>query len=173
MDIPNLRKSFFPGHLRIIFIAEATPDSDDRFFYNSNTTSHDWLFLGLIRAIYPDINAGVKHLREHKKEILERFMNDGYYLIDAVDEYLPKSTSSRVRVKMIASNSKNKIDEVKRLISEYGDKTTRVILVKSTVFDCLYKQMIDAGIPIANRRSIPFPSNGQQTRFHKILSEVL
>jgi len=173
MDIANLRKRFLPNHLSIIFIAEAIPDSDDRFFYNFNTTSHDWLFLGLIRALYPDINKEVKYLREHKKEILERFMNDGYYLVDAVDKYLPKSTSSLERIKMIANNSKNKIDEVKILISERGDKTTKVILIKSTVFKGLHEQMINAGMPIVNNQMIPFPSNGQQKRFHKILLDTL
>jgi hypothetical protein len=54
--IENARLKYKPDLITILLIAEAPPDSLDRFFYYKNVRKGDYLFLGITEAIYPDLN---------------------------------------------------------------------------------------------------------------------
>lgn len=53
----------------------------------THVIAKDYLYLNLMRALYDDAKStDIKYLREQKIKFLKRFKEDGYYLVDAVDE---------------------------------------------------------------------------------------
>ncbi len=177
MNTDQLRKHYLPARLSIIFMAEATPDDPERFFYNAAVTSHDWLYLGLMKVLYDDAtDKPDSYLREHKAEYLARFKNDGYYLMDAVDGNLPKpsKTPKSQRMNMIKNNTGRKIHETKELVAKLGDERTKVILIKVTVYEALFDAFQAAGIPVIQKQSIPFPLYPKYKKeFHQKLTALL
>ncbi len=170
MDVETLRKSYLPSKIKILFIAEAKPDADDRFFYYDKVKTKDYLYLHLIYALYGKTKDDAQYLRDHKAEFLNSFKEDGYYLVDAVDA-IESGTSSPKRTKAIKANAENKISEIRDLLSKYGDQNTKVVLIKATVFDGLYDLMKN-DFDIINVK-VPFPSSGQQAKFLTQMKKVV
>lgn len=170
MDVEALRKQYLPSKIKILFIAEAKPDADDRFFYYDKVKTRDYLYLHIMYALYGKTAKDMQYLREHKAEFLNQFKQDGYYLVDAVDE-IKSDMSSAKRTKAIKANAVNKIAEIRELLSKHGNQNTKVILIKATVFDGLYDLMKN-DFDIINDFKIPFPSNGNEAGFLKQMSKV-
>ena len=164
LDIAATRARYLPRRIRTLFIAEAPPDDSWRFFYNDYVPDKDSLYLHIMRAVL-GITAPVADLRRHKTSCLRRFCEDGHYLIDAIDERLPSSTTSAGRIKAILDNADAKIAEARDLLAERGTEDARIVLIKATVYDALAEPMRHAGLPIANTEKIPFPGSGQQPKF--------
>ena len=170
MDVEKLRKSYLPSKIKVLFIAEAKPDADDRFFYYDKVKTHDHLYLYLMYALYDKTKDDRQYLRDHKAEFLSRFKTDGYYLVDAVDA-IKSGTSSPKRIKAIKTDSESKISEIRELLAEHGDQNTKIVLIKTTVFDALYDLMKDE-FNIINDFKIYFPSNSRETDFLKQMNRV-
>lgn len=174
MDVEKLRKSYLPNKIKVLFVAEAKPDAIDRFFYYDKVKKHDYLYLHLMYALYGKTKDDAQYLRDHKIEYLNRFKQDGYYLVDAVDEIKSEIKSSSKRTKLIKANAKNKIVEIRELLAQHGDSNTRVVLVKATVFDALYDLMKD-DFSIINDFKISFPSFNEKnkTNFLNQMNKVI
>ena len=171
MDVEALRKHYLPSKIKVLFVAEAKPDAADRFFYYDKVTTRDYLYLHMMYALYGKTHDDMQYLRAHKAEFLSRFKQDGYYLVDAVDE-ISASMSSPKRTKAIKANAANKIAEIRELLSTHGDQNTKVVLIKATVFDGLYDVMKD-DFNIVNKSKIYFPSNGREREFLEQMAEVI
>lgn len=172
----ELRQAYLPepGNLNTLFVAEAAPDDPERFFYNDDVPTHDWLYLNLMKSLYKDArDLAVPQLRANKPEYLDRFRNNGYYLIDAIDDHLPVDTSTRARIDLIRQNAPKKAQEVAQLIGELGHEQTIIILIKSTVYQGLYHFFKDSNLPVAEQESIPFPSTGRQKQFKDGLNGLI
>ena len=174
INTTQLRNHYLPEQIKILFVAEAAPDSPERFFYYDNVQEHDWLYLALMRALYKETRtAPVDYLRGHKSELLKRFQEDGYYVIDAINDPVAAGLSSSQRTTMVHGNADKKIAEIKSLLSERGDSGTKIILIKATVFEGLYERLTEAALPVINDYIIPFPSSGQQQNFAERMQEAL
>lgn len=174
MDVEALRKRYLPSKIKALFIAEAKPDAEDRFFYDPQVATRDYLYLNLMRALYDDVkNAEVKELRERKAEFLERFKKDGCYLIDAVDE-IKSEWKSPQRTKAIKANAENKINEIGQLLSDHDSVDAKIVLIKSTVFDGLYESMkkSDYNFNIIHDFKIYFPSTGRESDFFRQMYKI-
>ena len=104
------RNKYRPDHIELLFIAEAPPANDSRrFFYFVPVDIGDTLFLEMMKVLYPkkakfveyDGNGkpgfNAKQVRNRKAEFLEKFKRDGFYLIDAVDEPMPKNATTKMK----------------------------------------------------------------------------
>lgn len=171
MDINGLRNQYLPQRIHVLFVAEAVPDSPDRFFYYDKVAEKDWLYLYLMRALYGDMT--VDYLRANKTELLARFKADGYYLIDAVDDPITTKMSPGMRTEMVRANASKKVAEIKNLLAVSGDSDARIVLIKQTVFDGMYEPLMREGLPVANKSSIYFPSSGQQQKFLEQMRQTL
>lgn len=163
------REKFKPENIKILFVAEAPPDALERFFYFPYVRSNDWLYLGIVKALcaYPDTysdNIDPKKLRENKEEILELLKDDGFYLMDLSP--LPKS--------LIPLPELFKSDFIERLKNESAiDKTaTKIIPIKTNVYDCLFHSIEELGYAVQPQR-IPFPASGQQQNFAVEMQKAL
>jgi len=159
-DFKVAREAYRPEKIKVLFLAEASPCSGDRFFYFPDVKTGDNLFLYLIRTVFPDLeDVPVKQLRLQKEELLNRFKTAGYFLEDSVQEPIPKGTSPAKKIKIIENNQQ----ELLQILKSY--KNIPLFLLSSTVFKANYKFLKDNGFNIVNDMPIPFPGSGQQNNF--------
>lgn len=171
MDVEALRKNYLPKKIRVLFIAEAKPDAVDRFFYYDKVFTKDFLYTHLMRALYGYDKQDTAWLRENKLAMLNRFMKDGYYLVDAVDE-VAAGTSNHIRTKEIEANADAKLREIDELISEHGDSDTKIVIIKAPVFKVLYGPL-STKFKVINNTPISFPSTGRQNEFLRQMAQIL
>jgi len=78
--LEEARTEFKPDKIKYLLIAQAPPDSIERFFYYTSVTNYDYLFLGVIGVLYPEdkkefIESGRN--ADIKKSIMIKFKEDG------------------------------------------------------------------------------------------------
>jgi hypothetical protein len=149
---------------RVLFIAEAPPNSIERYFYFENVQSFDWLWMALMKALYPCVWSHIANERKQKPSWLAKFQEDGFQLIDALKT--PVSGNASKRVGEIEKHAANLIEETQAI------SPIQIVLIKKTVHDALFEELKVAGLPVINSSAIPFPSSGRQNQFHKDLSEL-
>ena len=144
---------FAPEKINLLFLAESPPSSHDRYFYYPCVQKHDWLWIGLMKAIYGGQFKEPKKERGCKMEWLKRFQCDGYRLIDAVKKPISSNNSSMARKKQIIRSHLGDIDREIRKI-----KPKQILLVTVSVYDALYCDLIDSELPVVNGKlKLPFP----------------
>jgi hypothetical protein len=161
----NAAKKYAPEYgTRVLFIAEAPPDSIDRYFYFERVEKCDWLWIALMKGLYPQDWKLTKSERKHKSHWLSRFQRDGFQLIDALKS--PISGAPNRRVAAIQNQAVNLIEEVRTISPKC------VVLIKKTVHDALSAKLDAQGFVLANSRPIPFPSSGKQGQFQDEFSRL-
>ncbi|BBZ60641.1 hypothetical protein [Mycolicibacterium monacense] len=71
-------KQYQPSRVRLLLVAQAPPDADDRYFYFLDVAQHDWLFRAVARAILPHVEL----TRTNKASVLAHLRDRGIFLID-------------------------------------------------------------------------------------------
>lgn len=168
------RNRFKPVELEFLFVAEAPPVDDTRYFYFEDVPTQDGLFVELMKVLYGgsfDSYVGAR-TPEEKRQWLTRFQADGCWLLDAYDDPMTGAPSGGpTRVNWLGDRS----DLPKRLhdlsVDGYISKDTPIILIKVTVYDALFQQLTNHYNVIDKR--IPFPGSGQQALFRELLREAL
>lgn len=164
--IENARLKYKPDRVKTLLVAEAPPNSLERFFYYENVKEKDYLFLGVAEALYPKLkNDFIESGRmpEKKSAILNNLKKDGFYLIDLSDT--PVSFLHDISVDSFVPDL---IEKVKKIADTY----TKIILIKANVYDAAFKELDKLGFNVIEKR-MPFPSSGQQKNFQKIFAEAL
>ncbi len=90
----ELRQRYRPSQLRILLVGESPPDpgaDERRFFYAPTLARYDNLYRGVASALYGDDSS---FRVERKEEVLQRLSADGFWLIDAVEHPINKSSTS-------------------------------------------------------------------------------
>jgi hypothetical protein len=160
------RLKYKPTKIKYLLIAEAPPDSVERFFYYDNVHQHDYLFLGMAQALYPDLkdiflasgrNSAIKN------SILLKMKADGFYLLDLSD--LPLS--------LMTGDLSSQLPKLIVKINKVADEHTKIILIKATVFDTAYEYLIQRGFRNVVNVRIPFPGQGGQKNFQIKFKEAL
>lgn len=164
-QIESARLNYKPHTVKYLLIAEAPPNSIDRFFYFEDVKESDWLFLGVMQALYPQ--AKVDYINQKrginlKKQLLEKFKQDGFYLIDLLD----------IPLLYFRGDLSNNLPELITKIDSISDKETQIILIKVNVYDTAYEVIKNHGSKIIDKR-IDFPASGGQTKFQEKFKEAL
>lgn len=169
----NARLKYKPQKINILFIAEAPPkESSDRFFYFEDVKEGDSLFIETMKVLYPNGFTNTKMVRLQKRKFLEKFKNDGYYLIDSTDTPMEQNSISykKKRIKESLQSLKAKIDEL-------VDSETKIILISKPVYDVCFSSLKSKGINIINEEMIDFPGSGGQikykTKINKLISTAI
>ena len=153
-------EKYSPLETNILYIAESPPSDPKHYFYYEDVKTGDWLWIGLMRAIYLDEFGETSIERQIKKMWLTRFKHDGYRLIDAIKVPICRSKNSSKREKLIRNRTSEVVKEVKAI------SPSQIVLIKATVYDALYIPLKDQSFPVVNAR-LYFPSSGQQNKFHE------
>jgi hypothetical protein len=154
-----------PKKTSVLFVAEAPPDAVDRYFYFEKVEQGDWLWIALMKALYPLEWGQTKAERQRKEWWLLKFQKDQLRLIDAVKT--PLSGNHGKRVRRIRSGAHELVEEIKQIAPQ------QIVLIKATVHEALFNELRDAGLPVVNEKALPFPGHGWQTEFHDELLQLV
>ena len=147
-----------PDPLRCLLVAEALPDSLDRFFYYPDGRRADYLFLGVMQVLYPGLKeefVASSRPSAQKEALLQRFQADGFYLLDAL----------RVPPRLYHKHLHRAVPELLSRIDAIAEPTTPIILIKATTYEAAYQPLRNAGYSRVFAESIPFPGQGWQHHF--------
>jgi hypothetical protein len=145
-------RKYRPSDIDVLLIAEAPPSALDRYFYFPDVATHDSLFRETVRAVL-----GLEPSRVDKLANLTELKTRGICLMDACVD--PLDGPLRVDVGRL-------IARVRRL------NPRRIIIVKASVFDRVFRPLAAADLPVINVR-VPFPGSGQQVRFRQEMRRAL
>lgn len=162
------REKYRPESIKLMFIAEAPPCTEGRFFYFENVSKGDSLFLHVIRAVFPDLDFWeTKEIRAKKEELLYRFRDAGYFLEDSTHIPIPKGTRSRGKESILIESQAGLLTNIKPYKAN-----SKIVLLSATVFRTNYEFLINNGFTVINDFIIPFPGSGQQTKFKEGIKEI-
>lgn len=166
------RLKYKPKQIKYLLIAETPPKSNsDRFFYFENVDRQDSLFLETMKLLYPDRaeNIDTKIIRKNKKNFLEKFKNDEFYLIDSLDTPFDKKYTSTQKVKFIKNGQIELLNKIKILCNQ----ETKVILIAAPVYKANFWFLKGNGVNVLNIESIDFPGSGGQKKFREKMKKLI
>ena len=156
----KMRNRYHPSNLRHIFILESPPDSG-KYFYDECGKVSEFLFKAMMRFI--------EFTPSNKKEGLEYFQKCGYLLVDATYRQVNNLTCSE-RDKIICEDFDLLLEDLSNINPE---KKIPLILVKANICEILEDCLEQKGFAVLNNKTkIPFPSTGNQNKFHEKLVQI-
>jgi hypothetical protein len=159
--VEELRNSYRPDELEVLLVGESPPDSsggETRFFYSPVLSRYDNLYRGVTQALYEEEPAVELH---NKVATLKRLRSDGYWLIDATEAPINRSsTSARRRTLRTAVPSL-----VERCL-EAGPRHG-VIVCHSLVYEIAAPALLAAGLNLLHDAPLPFPLGNWRAQFIK------
>lgn len=149
-----------PNNIKVLFIAESPPvplpNGKKAFFYFEECLNERF-FATIIKAVF-----GVKYRKGvDKVKLLTRFMDEGYWLIDAVQTPINKKDDKKVpdsaRKNLIRGAADDLIAKIENLKSEglFNDDSG-IILIKKTVFNEL-SPILKNRYWVLNKETVEFP----------------
>ena len=144
-----------------------SPPVSGKYFYNPEGRTTEPLFSAMMKDVL-DLSPRTKH------EGLCEFAARGHLLIDATYTPVNISGPARVRNKAAAAQIIKDLPLLVADLRQYAQPDTRLLLVKANVCRLLAGQLVQEGFTVLNGDLvIPFPSNGQQSKFRKMVRHVL
>lgn len=130
----------------------------------------DRLFVNTIKALYPEASSQTEQTIEEQKEAwLRRFQADGYYMIEALDESLAHEVTKKERQEKIRQHLPALIKKVQPLASAQ----TKLILIKSNVYDVAAEPLQDAGFTVLNTELVDYPGQFNQRAYREKIARLL
>jgi hypothetical protein len=174
-------RRYLPDQLRLLFIAEAPPAFKvNRLFYFTGLTDGDTLFLEMMKVLYPAeigyINdtfhpgSSVKLMRNRKPELLRKFQNDGYHLIDAYEQPMPDDADTATKTTLMRSTLPGLRSRVRDLVRE---GSVPIILIGGVTYSVCADVLRLDGKNVANTAMINHPARGGQKVFRAKLKALL
>ena len=170
----KLRQQYRPTRIKVLVIAESPPPSAEvsssRHFYRSDRILRDdRLFVNTIKALYPETaDLTEAEVEPDKEQWLRRFQTDEWYMIEALEESLPHEITKQQRQALIQKNLSHLLDRVRQL----ADKNTKIILIKSNVFDVTAEPLRQAGFTVLNEELLDYPGRFNQRAYRQKLSKL-
>lgn len=167
MSISGLRERYKPDQVRVLFVAESPPDSNEgdvRFFYNPRQERHDHMYRSVMKAVFPEF----EYHPGEKESWLRRFQGAGCYMIDATDRPVNLLLPAE-RQKVLDNSLERLLSEIRKLIVP----ETPIILIKKNIFETFNQPLRDAGFNVLHNSFLPFPSHGHQAQFIEACGKCL
>jgi hypothetical protein len=166
------RRPFKPQPVKLLFITEQPqPVEQHRFFYFEQVRRGDSMFLELMKVLFPEevaVFESTKALRAEKAYFLNRFKEEGYYLLNASEIPQPNTTQT-TRRKALQANLPLLLNYLEQIIST----DTPIILISATTHEACYQPLTKAGYKAINEHLLPYPNSGQQINFRRQLRNQL
>ncbi len=172
-NIERVRSEYLPKKIHLLLIGEAPPDSSDRFFYYTDVKTNDWLFIAILKAFSGEM-IYKKYIETRKQYDISSFKSKYLNLLKENGIYLMDLSSFPAGKVNPESQKDTFVKSLEKLVENGNmDKDTPIILIKKSVYECLYKKLITDRYSVLNQRVIPFPSCGQQTNFNEKFLDTL
>jgi len=169
-----VRLRYRPKHIKWLLVAESPPpapeiQSSRQFYYTDRIRKDDRLFTNTIRALYPEAADLTEPVLEAQKETwLRKFQADGWYMIEALDVSQQHKITKKQRHERIRENLPHLIEKMKLLAAN----DTKVILVKSNVFDVAAEPLKAAGFTVLNKELLDYPGIFNQRDYREKLAAM-
>jgi hypothetical protein len=170
----DVRQKYKPDHIKFLLIAESPPpepetQSSRQFYYTDRIRKDDRLFTNTIRALYPE-TAGLPEpeIEEQKEQWLNKFKNDGWYMIEALEESQVHEVTKKQRREFIRQSTPRLIERVKEL----AGKNSKIILIKSNVFEAAAGPLKQAGFNVLNTELVDYPGRFNQRSYREKLAKL-
>jgi hypothetical protein len=170
----DVRQKYKPKHIKVLLIAESPPpaqhiQSSRQFYYTDRIRKEDRLFASTIRALYPEAaELPEPDLQAEKETWLDRFKDDGWYMIEALEESQEHEVTKKRRQELIHESVPRLIERVKQL----ANKDTKIILIKSNVFEAALGPLKQAGFNVLNTELVDYPGRFNQRTYREKLSRL-
>lgn len=166
-EFDKARKKYLPKIIKFLFIAESPP-SIDRFFYFEEITEHDNLFKSMMKTLYSEKELNLDKSKNIKSQLLRKFCDDGFFLLDAVEDVLPNNKKSTKR-----NYIKNGYCKLLNKLEKYEIKKIPIILISKYVYEILGSKLINDRYNVINEKMIPFPLYKGKYKFENFIEELL
>jgi hypothetical protein len=171
----EIRKTYLPQHIKVLLIAESPPPADtdkvsSRHFYRSDKIRiDDRLFVNTIKALCPEASDLTEaQIEPIKEKWLRRFQADGFYFIEALTESQVHEVTKKQRQSRISTHLPDLIARVRQL----ARPDTRIILIKSNVFEVAAEPLRVAGFNVLNKELVDYPGHFNQRAYREKLAEL-
>lgn len=171
----SVRRQYKPEHIKVLLIAESPPpqpevQSSRQFYYADRIRKDDRLFTNTIRALYPEaVDTPELQLEEHKGDWLQRFKQDGFYMIEALEDSQEHEVTKKQRQERIRQSLPRLLERVKEL----AKNDTKIILIKSNVFDVAAGPLKEAGFTVLNTGLVDYPGHFNQRAYREKIAALL
>jgi hypothetical protein len=171
----DVRQKYKPKQIKFLLIAESPPpeshiQSSRQFYYTDRIRKDDRLFTNTIRALYPEpADLPEADLEAEKETWLNKFKGDGWYMIEALEESQEHEVTKKQRQAKIRESVPRLIERVKAL----ADKDTKIILIKSNVFQAAAEPLKQAGFNVLNTELVDYPGHFNQRAYREKLVRFL
>ena len=170
----DIRRKYKPDHIKFLLIAESPPpapevQSSRQFYYTDHIRKDDRLFTNTIRALYPEaVERPESELEQDKEGWLNRLKMDGWYMIEALEKSQVHEVTKQQRQEKIRESLPHLIERVRAV----ADPDTKIILIKSNVFEVAAEPLRDAGFTVLNHELVDYPGRFNQKDFRRKLSAL-
>ena len=174
-DYDIVRERYRPEHIKILFIAESQPPtagvaSSRQFYRTDSIYREDRLFTNTMRALYPDAaELPEAELKQQKEQWLRRFQKDGFYMTEALTTSLAHEVTKQERQELIRQHLPALLARVKKL----AEPGTKIILIKSNVFDVAAEPLRGAGYHVLNHELLDYPGRFNQRAYREKLASMI
>ncbi len=173
-EYEKIRHEYLPHPVKVLLIAESPPPTPDiggsRHFYRTDKIrTDDRLFTNTIRALYPKtVDLKEHELEENKEQWLKQFQSDGWYMIEALEKSLVHEVTKPQRQALIKEGLPRLIRRVKTL----ANPDTKLILIKSNVFEVAAEPLHQAGFKVLNTELLDYPGHFNQHAYRQKLAKL-
>jgi hypothetical protein len=108
-------------------------------------------------------------LEPDKETWLRRFQTDGSYMIEALEASQVHEVTKQQRQDRIAEN----LPSLLKRVRELANKDTKLILIKSNVFDVAAEPLRQAGFTVLNRELLDYPGRFNQRAYREKLAKLV
>jgi hypothetical protein len=157
----KLRSQYQPTHIKLVFLLES-PLASGKYFYDPTGKTTEPLFSAMMKTIGQNPAT--------KEEGLTAFQARGLFLMDATYQPVNDIESKSKRNQAILKALPELIEDLNRILPDAG---TPIILVKANICRLLEARLKQEDFNVINEGTvIPFPSSGQQAKFHRAIQEL-
>ena len=171
----SVRVKYKPTSIKVLLIAESPPpapeiQSSRQFYYTDRIRKDDRLFINTIKALYAEAaDVPEAELEVAKEPWLNRFKHDGFYMIEALEESQMHEVTKQQRKQRIRDSVPTLIERVKKL----AGKDTKIILIKSNVFEETAEPLRKAGFTVLNHELLDYPGHFNQKAYREKLAKYI
>jgi alkylation response protein AidB-like acyl-CoA dehydrogenase len=175
MNYEQIRQQFRPASIKYLLVAESPPPvqngpSSRRFYQADYQKADDRLFANTIRAVFLEAaELDSKELESGKPEWLERLRDAGFYMIEALEESQEHEVTKKARQALLYAQRNRVIERVKELVQP----GTKIILIKSNVFEMLAEPLRQSGFEVLNSELLDYPGRFNQRDYREKLAAML
>jgi hypothetical protein len=158
----TLRNQYRSPKIKTILVLES-PAVSANYFYNPTGRTTEPLFSAIMKVIGESPAA--------KEKGLAAFARIGFFLVDATYQPVNHINNKKKRNEAILSALPELTHDLREII---GNQGVKIILVKANICRLLEEPLTAAGFNVINNGTIvPFPSHGNQTKFHQAIQWLL